>query len=41
MDVATADIGTQAVIEKADDPRGCIVVPKPFYDPKKSIAAKS
>jgi glycine cleavage system aminomethyltransferase T len=41
MDVATADIGTQAVIEKADDPRGCIVVPKPFYDPNKSIAAKS
>ena len=41
MDVAAADIGTQALIEKADDPRGCIVVPKPFYDPKKSIAAKS
>ena len=41
MDVAAADIGTQAVIEKADDPRGCIVVPKPFYDPKKSIVAKS
>ena len=41
MDIAEAGLGTQAVIEKADDPRGCIVVPKPFYDPKKSIAAKS
>ena len=41
MDVAEAGLGTQAVIEKADDRRGCVVVPKPFYDPKKSIAAKS
>ena len=31
----------EAVIEKADDRRGCVVVPKPFYDPRKSIAAKS
>ncbi|MEC8310935.1 MAG: glycine cleavage T C-terminal barrel domain-containing protein [Pseudomonadota bacterium] len=41
MDVAEAGLGTQAVIEKADDRRGCFVVPKPFYDPRKSIAAKS
>ena len=41
MDVAEAGLGTQAVIEKADDRRGCVVVPKPFYDPRKSIAAKS
>ena len=41
MDAAAAEIGTKAVIEKADDPRGCLVVPKPFYDPKKSIAARS
>ena len=41
MDVAEAGLGTQAVIEKADDRRGCVVVPKPFYDTSKSIAAKS
>ncbi|MEC8538671.1 MAG: glycine cleavage T C-terminal barrel domain-containing protein [Pseudomonadota bacterium] len=41
MDVAEAGLGTQAVIEKADDWHGCVVVPKPFYDPRKSIAAKS
>ena len=41
MDVAEAGLGTQAVIEKADDRHGCVVVPKPFYDPRKSIAAKS
>ena len=41
MDVAEAGLGTQAVIEKADDRRGCVVAPKPFYDPRKSIAAKS
>ena len=41
MNVDQADIGTKAIIEKAGDPRHCTVVPKPFYDPKKSIAAKS
>ena len=41
MNVHEADIGTKAIIEKAGDPRHCTVVPKPFYDPKKSIAAKS
>ena len=34
MDVAEAGLGTQAVIEKPTT-RGCVVVPKPFYDPRK------
>jgi len=41
MDVAYADLGTEAVIETAHDTRQCKVVPKPFYDPKKAIAAKT
>ena len=41
VDIACSEIGTDAVIEKAGDQRNCVVVPKPFYDPKKSLAAKS
>ena len=41
MNVGQSDIGTTAIIEKAGDPRHCTVVPKPFYDPKKSLATKS
>ena len=33
-------IGTQLVIDISGEKRNCEVVPKPFYDPKKSIAAK-
>jgi len=35
-----ADIGTEAMIDMAGDPRNCRIVPKPFYDPKKALAAK-
>ena len=41
MNIGQSDIGTTAIIEKAGDPRHCTVVPKPFYDPKKSLATKS
>jgi aminomethyltransferase len=36
-----AEIGTRAIIDKGGESRNCEVVPKPFYDPKKSIAAKT
>ena len=36
-----ADIGTTGVIETPAGTRACEIVPKPFYDPKKAIAAKS
>jgi aminomethyltransferase len=35
------EIGTRAIIDKGGESRNCEVVPKPFYDPKKSIAAKT
>lgn len=38
---AFAEVGTRAVIDTTADVRECEVVPKPFYDPKKSIAAKT
>ena len=41
VDAACAKIGTKAVIDMAGDPRNCRIVPKPFYDPKKALAAKS
>ena len=41
VDAACAEIGTKAVIDMAGDPRNCRIVPKPFYDPKKALAAKS
>jgi len=34
-----AEIGARAVIDTGADSRNCEVVPKPFYDPRKSIAA--
>lgn len=34
-----AEIGTQAVVDTFTGQRKCEVVPKPFYDPKKLIAA--
>ena len=36
-----AEIGTAGEISLPDGKRGFTVVPKPFYDPKKAIAAKS
>ena len=36
-----AEIGTQLIIEMPGELRKCEVVPKPFYDPKKSIAVKT
>ena len=41
LSVAHAEIGTKAVIHAPDGHRQCTVVPKPFYDPKKTIAAKT
>ena len=35
-----AQIGTKAIIDMAGEHRGCQIVPKPFYDPKKTLAAK-
>jgi aminomethyltransferase len=35
------EIGTRALIDTGAESRNCEVVPKPFYDPKKSIAAKT
>jgi aminomethyltransferase len=36
-----ADIGTQLVVNMVGESRNCEVVPKPFYDPNKSIAASN
>lgn len=36
-----AEIGTRGVIDTFAKLRHCQVVPKPFYDPKKSIAARN
>ena len=36
-----AEIGTEAVVTTDTGPVACRIVPKPFYDPKKAIAAKS
>lgn len=34
----SAETGTRAVVEMPAEARNCEVVPKPFYDPKKSLA---
>lgn len=36
-----AEIGTRAVIDTCAESRNCEVVPKPFYDPMKSIASQT
>ena len=36
-----ADIGTHLIVDMPGQTRNCQVVPKPFHDPKKSIAASS
>ena len=35
------EIGTALKIDISEETRNCVVVPKPFYDPNKSIAAKT
>ncbi|MEM6306811.1 MAG: glycine cleavage T C-terminal barrel domain-containing protein, partial [Pseudomonadota bacterium] len=37
---AHADVGTQVTVDLGHDPRNGQIVPKPFYDPKKTLAAK-
>ena len=41
MAVEHAGVGTDAVIDASGEMRTCRVVPKPFFDPKKALAAKS
>jgi aminomethyltransferase len=36
-----ADIGTHLVVDMVGESRNCEVVPKPFYDPNKSIASSN
>lgn len=36
-----AGIGTRAVVDMSGETRSCEIVPKPFYDPRKSIAVGS
>ena len=38
--VAHAGIGTKVMIDMSGETRGCEIVQKPFFDPKKAIAAK-
>ena len=40
VQAAHADVGTKAVMRTADGDRACEIVPKPFFDPKKAIAAR-
>ena len=35
-----AAIGTRAIIMTEEGARNCEIVPKPFFDPKKAIAAR-
>ncbi|RYH01107.1 glycine cleavage system protein T [Salipiger sp. IMCC34102] len=38
---AHAEIGTRLEVNKLSETRACVVVPIPFFDPKKSLAAQS
>ena len=40
VQVAHADVGTKAVMRTGEGDRDCEIVPKPFFDPKKAIAAR-
>ena len=40
VQVAHAGVGTKAVMRTADGDRDCEIVPKPFFDPNKAIAAR-
>ncbi|MEP0943918.1 MAG: glycine cleavage T C-terminal barrel domain-containing protein [Rhizobiaceae bacterium] len=41
LNIQHSEIGTQAKVEMMDETRSCKIVPKPFYDPKKALAALS
>lgn len=41
VDVSYSDIGTEILLETSYGPRNGTLTPKPFYDPKKALAAKS
>ncbi len=41
LKVEHAETGTEVIVDKRDETRGASVVPIPFYDPKKALAAKS
>ena len=36
-----AELGTHGIVETTERSRPCVIVPKPFYDPNKSLAGKS
>jgi len=36
-----AEIGTRLTVDMISETRNCVVVPKPFYDPNKSIASSN
>jgi len=40
VEAAHSEVGTKAEIRTADGYRCCEIVPKPFFDPKKAIAAR-
>ena len=40
VEAASADIGTTLEVRMNNEKRSCVVVPKPFYDPKKQLASK-
>jgi aminomethyltransferase len=41
VDASYAEIGTEIVLETRFGTRGGVITPKPFYDPKKTLAAKT
>ena len=41
LKVMHADTGTKLTVDKLGETRSGVVVPIPFYDPKKALAAKS
>jgi glycine cleavage system aminomethyltransferase T len=41
ISVGNAEIGTALTVDKLEEKRGCTVVPMPFHDPKKTLAAAS
>jgi aminomethyltransferase len=40
LQVEHADIGTKIIVDKLGETRGAVIVPIPFYDPKKTLAAQ-
>lgn len=41
LKIEHTDLGTELIVDKLGESRGGVVVPVPFYDPKKELAAKS